>query len=321
MVVILITAMNAFAGLVISLPTRDSTVRMRVWRALKGTGCGVLRDGLYVLPREAPTTAGFTEVEEQVRAAGGFAAILDMGFRPGADLEHARGLFDRSADYGRIVVQLKAAKPAIARLGARKAQTLVQRLRRSLDELANLDFFPGQAQRQARDAMQALESHAHELYADGEPRKRHGKLGRVDASKYRARLWATRKAPWIDRLASAWLIKRFIDPDARFAWIDTPRDCPKKAVGFDYDGAQFTHVGNRVTFEVLLASFALESDPALAAIASAVHFLDAGGIPVADAKGLETVLRGVREKARGDDEALAKACGVFDYLYAAYMST
>ncbi|HET9469762.1 MAG TPA: chromate resistance protein ChrB domain-containing protein, partial [Usitatibacter sp.] len=159
---------------------------------------------------------------------------------------------------------------------------------------------------------------ARELYSRGEPRNRRGRIRRVDPAGYRGRVWATRKAPWIDRLASAWLIKRFIDAEARFAWIDVPRDCPKKAVGFDFDGAEFSHVGSRVTFEVLLASFGLEADPALAAIGSAVHYLDAGGIPVADAKGLEAVLRGVREKARNDDEAVAKACGILDYLYAAY---
>lgn len=313
--------MNAFAALVISLPTRNSTVRMRVWRALKATGCGVLRDGVYVLPKEAPTASGFSEVEDQVRAAGGFAAVVELGFTSAAQLDHARGLFDRSEEYGKLVARMKGARSSIARLGARKAQTVVQRLQRAFDELAALDFFPGEAQGQARAAMQALESQARELYCGGEPRKRHGRVRRVDVSKYRGRVWATRKAPWVDRLASAWLIKRFIDTDARFAWIDAPRDCPKKAVGFDFDGAEFTHVDSRVTFEVLLASFGLEADPALASIGSAVHFLDAGGIPVADAKGLETVLRGVREKARNDDEAVAKACGVFDYLHTAYANS
>jgi len=313
--------MNAFDALVISLPTGNSTVRMRVWRALKSTGCGVLRDGVYLLPKEAPTAAGFTEVEDQVRAAGGFAAAIDVGFRSPSGLERARGLFDRSDEYGELVKRMNAARPSLARLGARKAQTLVQRLERSFEELAALDFFPGEAQRQAREAMQALATHARELYSRGEPRRRQGKVRRVEAAKYRGRVWATRKAPWIDRLASAWLIKRFIDTEARFAWIDTPRDCPKRAVGFDFDGAEFTHVGSRITFEVLAASFGLDADPAIASIGAAVHFLDAGGIPVPDAKGLETLLRGVREKARSDDEAVTKSNAVFDYLYAAYGSS
>jgi hypothetical protein len=122
----------------------------------------------------------------------------------------------------------------------------------------------------------------------------------------------------VDRLASAWLIKRFIDRDAKFVWIDRPRDRPRRAVGFDFDGAEFTHTGNRVTFEVLGASFGLDGDPALAAIGAAVHFLDVGGIPVADARGLETVLRGAKEKARDDDALLADAMRILDLFHSAY---
>jgi hypothetical protein len=129
---------------------------------------------------------------------------------------------------------------------------------------------------------------------------------------------ATRKAPWVDRLASAWLIKRFIDRDARFVWLARLSERPRNAVGFDFDGAQFTHVGNRVTYEVLLSSFGLETDPALAAIGAAVHFLDVGGIPVPDAKGLETMLKGAREKARSEDALLTDAMRAFDLLYSAY---
>ena len=79
-------------------------------------------------------------------------------------------------------------------------------------------------------------------------------------------------------------------------------------MGFDYDGAEFTHVKNRVTFEVLAAAFELDRDPALAQIAAAVHFLDVGGIPVPDATGLETMLKGAKEKARGDDACSPRRC-------------
>jgi len=139
--------------------------------------------------------------------------------------------------------------------------------------------------------------------------------------RYQGRVWATRKKPWIDRLASAWLIKRFIDRKARFRWIDKPKDRPKGALGFDFDGADFTHVGNRVTFEVLLSSFGLDMDPALNRLASTIHFLDVGGIPVDDAKGLETILKGARDKARRDDELVLAAASIFDHVYSAYRST
>ena len=122
----------------------------------------------------------------------------------------------------------------------------------------------------------------------------------------------------MDRLASAWLIRRFIDREARFVWVDHPRKRPRNAVGFDFDGAEFTHSNNRVTFEVLLTSFSLDNDPALASIGAAVHFLDIGGIPVSDAKGLETILTGAKATARNDDELLSEAARILDLFYSAY---
>lgn len=310
--------MTAYQALVLSLPTRNSTVRMRVWRALKESGCGVLRDGVYLLPAGSPRAPTLTEMESDIRAEGGFAMAVEMNLKNSAQAEHVRKLFDRSMDYGSLVGKIHTANGALPRLGLRRAQTLVQRLRRSFEELAESDFFPGPAKAQAEDALCGLEAKSAELYSGGEPRASRKRIKRVDAAKYRGRIWATRSSPWVDRLASAWLIERFIDGDAKFAWIERPRDCPRKAVGFDFDGAEFTHSGGRVTFEVLLASFGLDQDPALAAIGSAVHFLDIGGIPVADARGLETVLRGAKEKARSDDQLLSEAKRIFDFFYSAY---
>lgn len=204
------------------------------------------------------------------------------------------------------------------RVARREKRVALRRLRRSFEKLAQIDFFPGQAKRQAGDAVAALERRIREIYSGGEPRASGKRLRALDAARYRGCVRATRKEPWVDRLASAWLIKRFIDPAARFVWIGAARERPRKAVGFDFDGAEFTHAGNRVKFEVLLASFGLEDDPAVAAIAAAVHFLDVGGIPVGDARGLETLLRGIKEKARDDDALLAEAMRVLDHFYSAY---
>jgi hypothetical protein len=307
--------MLALDALVLSLPTRNSTLRMRVWRALKETGCGVLRDGVYLAPAGTPVLG---RVESEIRSAGGFAMTVEMKPKTAEQLAQVRALFDRGGDYGALVRKVVAAKSALARLGPRKAQTAVRRLRRAFDRLSRIDFFPGEARAQAADAISALERHFDEAYSRGEPRPSRKRRRRLDPARYRRRAWATRKDLWVDRLASAWLIRRFIDRDARFLWIDRPRDCPKKAVGFDFDGAEFTHSGNRVTFEVLVASFGLENDAALAAIGSAVHFLDVGGIPVADARGLETLLRGIKEKARGDDALLAESMRILDLFYSAY---
>ena len=309
--------MESFNTLVLSLPTRNSTLRMRLWRALKDTGCGVLRDGVYVLPATAGA-GGLAKLESDIRANGGFALTAELKPRTPAQLADIRKLFDRSADYGELVARIAAAKAALERLGPRRGQTAIRRLERAMEKLAQIDFFAGEASAQAARALNELKTHYRELYAGGEPRFSKRGLRKVDARRFQKRVWATRKAPWVDRLASAWLIKRFIDREARFAWIARPSECPKNAVGFDFDGAEFTHVKNRVTFEVLAASFGLDHDPAIGALGAAVHFLDVGGIPVPDARGLETMLRGIREKARSDDALLAEAMRVLDHFYSGY---
>jgi hypothetical protein len=295
--------MKIFKSLILSLPAGSSTMRMRVWRALKENGCAMLREGVYVLPEEAQDAAVLERIASEVTSAGGFAMTAELGVRSGEPL---RALFDRSREYGALVQAITTAQPSLQKL---------RRLQRSFDRLRRIDFFPGQAQRQAAEALAALKR---QLQAFGEPRPAKTKLAALNAARYQKRVWATRKDPWVDRLASAWLIKRFIDREARFAWIERPRERPKNAIGFDFDGAQFTHAGNRVTFEVLLARFALAHDAALAKIGAAVHFLDVGGIPVQDARGLQTVLTGIKEKARGDDALLADAMRIFDLFYSAY---
>ena len=310
--------MTILDALILSLPTRNSTVRMRAWRALKDSGCGVLRDGVYVLPASATASAALGEVESDIRSSGGFAMKVELHLKTDEQRTHLRGLFDRSPEYAVLLDQIKVARASLRRLGPRKAQTSVDRLQRQFDKLAAMDFFPGAAKAQATDAISTLKRDYREIYARGEPRVSRRRLRPADRAKYQSRTWATRKDPWVDRLASAWLIRRFIDPAARFVWLDRPSSLPRKAVGYDFDGAEFTHVGNRVTFEVLMETFGLDRDPALAAIGASVHFLDVGGAPAADAKGLETVLKGVKEKARNDDAVLAEAMRIFDHFYSAY---
>ena len=316
--VITITRMKVLNALILSLPTRNSTMRMRVWRALKESGCAALRDGVYVLPSGSARAAVLAQMESEVKSVGGFAMTAELRLAKDEHLPQLRKLFDRSTDYGTLVETIGEARLSLQRLGPRKAQTTVQRLERSFDRLVQIDFFPGQAKRQAGDALSSLRRDLQQSYLIGEPHPSKRQVRSVNTAKYQKRVWATRKDPWVDRLASAWLIKRFIDRDARFVWIDRPRDRPKKAIGFDFDGAEFTHASNQVTFEILLASFGLEHDPALAKIGAVVHFLDVGGIPAADAKGLETMLRGIKENARSDDGLLAAAMRILDLFYSAY---
>ncbi len=312
--------MESFDALVLSLPTRNSTLRMRVWRALKDAGCGVLRDGVYLLPAAPDGQGALAKLESEIRLSGGFAMTLEIKPRSAAHLADLKQLFDRGPEHGALAAKIEAARASLARLGSRRSQTAIRRLERAAQKLSRIDFFAGEAKLQAEASLAELKRRYREMYAGGEPHASKRALRHRDGDRYRKRIWATRKALWVDRLASAWLIKRFIDRDARFVWIARPSECPRKAVGFDFDGAEFTHAKNRVTFEVLQASFGLDGDRALAAIGAAVHFLDVGGIPVADARGLETLLKGAKEKAKNDDALLAEAMRTFDLLYSAYRS-
>ena len=141
-----------------------------------------------------------------------------------------------------------------------------------------------------------------------------------DPKDYRGRTWATREHLWIDRVASAWLIRRFIDQKAKFLWLKRVKDCPKSAVGFDFDGAEFTHVGSKVTFEVLVSSFALEQDGGLTRLGALVHHLDVGGIPIAEGPGFATIMAGARLLQQDDDALLKAMTPVLDSLYAGYAS-
>ena len=211
-----------------------------------------------------------------------------------------------------------------ARLKRGAAATLARewaQAKKTFAALGAVDYFPGPARDQVQAMLEELSQQIEAKLNPGEPHAVAGKIKRLDRSQYQGRTWATRKHLWIDRMASAWLIASFIDDEAKFKWLAQPEDCPKRALGFDFDGAAFTHVGNRVSFEVLLASFGLEDDAALARIGGIVHFLDAGGVPVVEAAGLEAVLKGLRETAKNDDALLAAAAAVFDGLYAGFRKT
>ncbi|MGZ8947417.1 MAG: chromate resistance protein ChrB domain-containing protein, partial [Methylococcaceae bacterium] len=155
------------------------------------------------------------------------------------------------------------------------------------------------------------------LLSPNEPTTVEREIPKLDLALFKNRRWATRQRPWVDRLACAWLIRRNIDRDADFIWLASASDCPTDAISFDFDGAQFTHVGARVTFETLIASFGLES-PALNRLGRLVHYLDIGGIRPAEASGVEQVLSGLRDSISEDNALLEAASSVFDGLYTAF---
>lgn len=305
-------------ALIVSLPTQNATPRMRLWRALKAAGCAVLRDGVYLLPRREGADKFLSGLAQEVEASGGTAHLLGLAARDEAQESAFRALFNRSAQFAELIAQIGAAHAALAEQEGAQARKAVKALRRDFAALAAVDFFPGTAQGRAESALAELEAAVQARLSPGEPIPATGEVMRRDKADYRGRIWATRQRLWVDRMASAWLIRRFVDSDARFLWLEDPAECPPDVLGFDFDGAAFTHVGNRVTFEVLAASFALEGDAALARLGALVHYLDAGGIPVSDAAGVETLLGGLRSRCADDDALLDEGARLFDLLYTAY---
>ena len=312
-----------WAMLLVTLPTQPNAVRLRVWRALKALGCAALRDGAYLLP--ATQTPALDRLADEARQHGGSATVLALAARDAAQQAEWLALFDRSAAYAAwhaTTTTLLAEAPLLGEADARR------RLRGVADALHSLhstDYLPGPAGPLADAALAALRSTLDRQFSPGEPQAAAAvPITLLDLRQFQARRWATRARPGVDRLACAWLIRRFIDPQAVFVWLPdvassttSPLRTPRGALGFDYDGARFSHVGALVTFELLLASFDLTGDAALRRLAGVVHYLDAGGLPVPEAAGLDSVLAGLRQLHADDDVLVAAAAAVFDALYAA----
>lgn len=301
-------------ALILSSPTENATSRMRAWRALKASGAAVLRDGVYLMPERDTCRATLEAVAADVLADGGTAYLVRLEEPEGANFV---ALFDRSEDYTALLADLTQMRVALTSDAAHAALKQARKLRKVFANLAEIDFFPGEAHKQTDAALQDLDLAVARLLSPDEPHPVEGAISLLQISDYQGRTWATRGRPWVDRLACAWLIRRFIDPRAGLLWLASPLDCPADALGFDFDGATFSHVGARVTFEVLLASFSLES-PTLRRLGQLVHYLDVGGVQPPETAGVKSVLAGLREAIVDDDRLLAAASSVFDGLLGSF---
>lgn len=300
--------------LILSMPTENATARQRAWRTLKASGAAVLRDGVYLLPEREDCRAKLDGLASEVRDGGGVAHVLRVEEPEGANFTT---LFDRGSDFAALLSEVDQVKRGLTTDTVQDLLRQTRKLRKSFAHLAETDFFPGEAQRQVDNALRELELACARTLSPDEPQAQNQRIAQLRIADYQGRLWATRQRPWVDRLASAWLIQRFIDPQARLLWLVSPTDCPSEALGFDFDGATFSHVDGRVTFEVLAASFGLEQ-PAIARLALLVHYLDLGGVQPPEAAGIESVLAGMRARIANDDQLLTAAAAVFDGLLASF---
>ncbi|WP_223462585.1 MULTISPECIES: chromate resistance protein ChrB domain-containing protein [unclassified Pseudomonas] len=307
--------MKKWLTLILGLPTANATERMRAWRALKASGAAVLRDGAYLLPDTGFCREVLASVERDILAINGTAFVLPV---VDPDGERFVEWFDRSDDYGKLRAQIEECRGQLNAENALATTKQIRKLRKAYDQLVSIDYFPGKPKQQIDSALQELETAVSIALSPDEPHSSNHPITALNPGDYQGRIWATRKRPWVDRLACAWLIRRFIDPHAQILWLNTPQDCPVDALGFDFDEATFSHVGNRVTFETLQASFELQ-EPGLNRIAALVHYLDVGGIQPVEAAGIERVLAGLRETITHDDHLLVAASAIFDGLLAGFV--
>ena len=269
-----------------------------------------------MLPAYVEQAAQLQMLADDALQEGGQAWLLRVQAKDMAVKEVYPALFDRTADYTSWLEELAQARQTIPTLPTAELQRLQRRHGRAYEAIRKIDFFPGEASIRAEAQWQDFTNAVESIQSPGEPQATAGRIARRDRMQYQGRLWATRRHLWVDRVASAWLIQRFIDPAARFLWLESPADCHADAMGFDFDGAFFSDVGDRVTFEVLLASFGLDGDRGLLRLGSMVHALDVGGTTTPEASGFEAVLAGARKRWPDDDALLADVGGVLDSLHA-----
>jgi len=308
--------MNRWLVLTATLPTHPSALRVRVWRALKTTGAGTLREGVYVLPSTAPTAQALWDIERTIAEAGADAHLLVLEARDEAQEKAFRALFDRSELYGELLQSIKEVRSAIRKSSEAELHKALRGLEQQLQSIQASDFFPGKDSERTAAALATLRREIELHLSPDEPGPSAAAIERRSFGEFQGRTWATRKRPWVDRLATAWLVQRFVDKSPSFIWLSDPKKCPKSALGYDFDGATFTHVGDKVTFEVVAASFGLDEDPGIRRLGELVHYIDIGGIPVDEAPGFEMLVRGLQAQHAKDDALLAASLPLFDTLHA-----
>ena len=309
--------MTEWLILTATLPTHPSGLRVRVWRALKATGAGTLREGVYVLPATAPSTPALRELAKTIAEAGADAHLLELRARDQAQEQAFQALFDRSELYAELLLAVKDTRKSLRKSTETELYKALRGLEQQLRQVQASDFFPGKDGARVAEAIATLRREIELHLSPDEPASTKAEVPLLAVEDYQGRTWATRKRPWVDRLATAWLIQRFIDKSPTFLWLSDPKKCPKSALGYDFDTATFTHVGDLITFEVVAKSFGLDQEPVLARMAQLVHYIDVGGIPLDEAPGFEMIVRGLQAQYPDDDQLLQAASGLFDTLYAA----
>jgi hypothetical protein len=294
--------------LLYALPARKGTSRVSLWRQLKKSGAVGLKSSTYILPDEPQHRERFQWLAQQVRDGGGDATLIYATDIEGTSDEEIMRMFNaaRAEDYAAFVTEIGTVITANRRKPNETFAADLERFATRFEEIRQLDYFNAP---QAEEARMQLER-ARTLHA-----KKVRTPATLSSKRFLGRTWLTRPRPEIDRVGSAWLIRRFIDPKARFVFASNPRKDPE-ALPYDMADVEFSHHGDDCTFETLVKRFALD-DPALKQIAEMVHAadIDDGKYARIEAIGIDRVLKGWGRLGLSDAALLEKGGECFDALY------
>jgi len=310
------TGTEHWLAYVTTLPTDDPAARMRVLRTLESLGCAMIREGIFLLPDTPAARQGLTSLSDHIARINGSALLLSVNSLDAAQTRQFLGMFDRSHKYDELIKTVESLKSAIGMSDSVSIMRLLNKQKRDYKIISALDFFPSEAKERAARVLAEAEQEVHALMFPEAPKK----SGALDTTgkMYFRRSWATRKPLWADQLASAWLIRRFIDPEAKLLWLDRSQECPDTVIGYGFPGATFYNTKDSVTFEQILASFKLEKNLPLMRIGKLIHALNAGETKVPEAAGVQTLLQGAVRRTENEDQLLAETEMTFDLLYEAY---
>lgn len=301
--------------LVTTLP-EEANARMRILRTLESLGCAILGEGVFVLPDTPPARHGLPRLGEHIIANAGAYHLLNVVSDADQNRTFAQ-LFDRTARYVELIKTVESLRAGFGVSDPTSLSRTLIKLKREFDMITSLDFFPSAMRDQATRAINASEAEVRKMLFPQAPDTTSTQEMRA-RQKFFRRIWVTRTPLWADRLACAWLIRRFIDAEGKVFWGERNQAPPEAAVTFGFEGAMFCNSATQVTYEVLLDSFGLAKDPALRRIATIIHALDIGGEPVPEAAGVESLLQGAQRRSTGETALLAETEKTFDLLYDAY---
>jgi len=313
---------NRWLLLVHQLPAKPPYLRVKIWRRLQGLGAISVKNSVYALPEGEQTLEDFQWLLREIEQGGGEGMICEANLVDGLNDQEVRSLFDaaRDADYAELAKELRALAAEVKRLDAGapgekpdiKGQLI--RLRRRYLEVSEIDFFGATGRMTVEALLSDLETR---LTAADAGRPMENTPVPTLKNDLAGKTWVTRRGVHVDRIACAWLVRRFVDPNARFKFVsEKDYDALPGELRFDMFKAEFTHEGDRCSFEVLLEKIDLD-DAALQAIAEIVHDIDLkdGKFSREQTAGIAHVIAGICISQKDDLARIERGSAVFDDTY------